>query len=276
MHHVQANGASIPALGFGTFQMKGETAYAAVRHALDLGYRHLDTAQIYANEAEVGRALAESGVAREAVFLTTKVWIDRFTSDRLAPSVDESLRRLRTDYVDLLLLHWPNPDVPLAETIRALNQVQRAGKTRHIGVSNFPTKLLREALALTDVPLVTNQVEYHPYLSQRAVLAVLREAGMCLTAYSPLAQGRLLDDPVLRTLGARYGKTPAQVALRWLLQQDGVVAIPKAARPEHAAANIDVFDFTLTDEEMRQIHGLARPDGRVVDPPGLAPAWDPA
>ncbi|RMF53539.1 MAG: aldo/keto reductase, partial [Bacteroidetes bacterium] len=124
--------------------------------------------------------------------------------------------------------------------------------------------------------LVTNQVEYHPYLSQRAVLAVLREAGMCLTAYSPLAQGRLLDDPVLRTLGARYGKTPAQVALRWLLQQDGVVAIPKAARPEHAAANIDVFDFTLTDEEMRQIHGLARPDGRVVDPPGLAPAWDPA
>ncbi len=247
-----------------------------MRHALDLGYRHLDTAQIYANEAEVGRALAESGVAREAVFLTTKVWIDRFTSDRLAPSVDESLRRLRTDYVDLLLLHWPNPDVPLAETIRALNQVQQAGKTRHIGVSNFPTKLLREALALTDVPLVTNQVEYHPYLSQRAVLAVLREAGMCLTAYSPLAQGRLLDDPVLRTLGARYGKTPAQVALRWLLQQDDVVAIPKAARPEHAAANIDVFDFTLTDEEMRQIHGLARPDGRVVDPPGLAPAWDPA
>ncbi len=276
MKYVHAHGAVIPALGFGTFRLRGETAYDAVRFALDLGYRHIDTAQIYENEAEVGRALTDSGIPREEVFLTTKVWIDRFTADRFGPSVKESLAKLRTEYVDLLLLHWPNRRVPLAVTVRELERARLRGWTKHIGVSNFPTALVREAMALADAPLVTDQVEYHPYLRQDLLLSLLRSAGMCLTAYSPLAQGKVLTDPTLRAIGERYGKSAAQVALRWLIQQESVVAIPKAARREHAAANLDIFDFELTDAEMAAIHALARPDGRVVNPAGLAPAWDPA
>ncbi|WP_456427580.1 aldo/keto reductase [Rhodocaloribacter sp.] len=276
MKFVHAHGADIPVLGFGTFQMRGETAYEAVRTALDLGYRHIDTAQIYDNEAEVGRALADSGLPREEIFLTTKVWIDRFSADRFGPSIKESLRKLQTDYVDLLLLHWPNPRVPPAVTLRELERARHLGWTKHIGVSNFTTALLRETPALATEPLVTNQVEYHPYLNQDRVLALLRSAGLCLTAYSPLAQGKVLTDATLQTIGARYGKSAAQVALRWLIQQEGVVAIPKAAGREHAAANLDIFDFELTEEEMATIRSLARPDGRVVDPEGLAPAWDPA
>lgn len=277
MYTIHAHGASIPALGFGTFQMSENEAEAAVADALDIGYRHIDTAQAYENEAGVGRALSSSSVAREEIFLTTKVWPDHFGAATLPESVDQSLDRLQTDHVDLLLLHWPRfKHASLQETVDALNRVREDGKTRHIGVSNFTTDLLRRAREASNAPLVANQVEYHPFLRQAPVLDAVQDAGMTLTAYSPLAQGAVADNDTLAQIGERYGKSAAQVSLRWLLQQEAVGAIPKAASPEHRRSNFDVFDFQLTDEEMETIHGLARPDGRIVSPSSLAPDWDEA
>ncbi|MGO4724977.1 MULTISPECIES: aldo/keto reductase [unclassified Inquilinus] len=273
---VTANGAEIPALGFGTFRMNGADTARMVRHVLSHGYRHVDTAQIYGNEAEVGEGLAASGVARNDVFLTTKVWVDNYRHDAFLRSVDESLKKLRTDHVDLLLLHWPNAQVPLAEQIGALNQVKAAGKVRHIGVSNFSTALMAEAVALSHAPLVTNQVEYHPYLDQAPVLAAARKAGMSVTAYYGMADGKVIGDAAIRAIGARHGKTAAQVVLRWLVQQQGVVALSKTVSEDRAAANLAIFDFALSDDEMAAIHALARPDGRLVSPDGLAPVWDAA
>lgn len=264
----------MPALGFGTFRMEGADAEEGVRDALEIGYRHIDTAQIYGNEAEVGRAITASPVDRDDVFLTTKVWPDNFAASDLRASVYESLRKLQTDSVNLLLLHWPRFDVPMAETIEALNEVHDAGKARHLGVSNFTTELLAEARELSDAPLVANQVEYHPFLRQTPVLEAVRDAEMTLTAYSPLAKGQVVGDDTLERIGSRYRKSPAQVALRWLLQQEAVSAIPKASSPEHRRANFEVFDFNLTDAEMEEIHDLARPNGRLTSPAGLAPDWD--
>jgi diketogulonate reductase-like aldo/keto reductase len=272
---VTANGAEIPALGFGTFRMNGADTARMVRHVLSHGYRHVDTAQIYGNEAEVGEGLAASGVARNDVFLTTKVWVANYRHEAFLRSVDESLKKLRTDHVDLLLLHWPNAQVPLAEQIGALNQVKAAGKVRHIGVSNFSTALMAEAVALSQAPLVTNQVEYHPYLDQAPVLAAARKAGMSVTAYYGMADGKVIDDPAIQAIGARHGKTAAQVVLRWLVQQ-GVVALSKTVSEDRAAANLAISDFALSDDEMAAIHALARPDGRLVSPDGLAPVWDAA
>lgn len=275
MYTIHAHGATIPALGFGTFQMSEEEAETAVADALEIGYRHVDTAQIYDNEAGVGRALSASPVSREDVFLTTKVWPDYFGASSLPSSVEDSLDRLQTDYVDLLLLHWPRfKHASLDETINALNHVREAGNARHVGVSNFTTDLLRRARTASEAPLVANQVEYHPFLRQTPVLNVVRDAGMTLTAYSPLAQGAVTDDDTLTKIGDRYGKSAAQVSLRWLLQQEAVSAIPKAASPEHRRSNFEVFDFQLTDEEMEIIHGLAQPDGRIISPSSLAPDWD--
>ncbi|MDR6288897.1 diketogulonate reductase-like aldo/keto reductase [Inquilinus ginsengisoli] len=270
---VTANGAEIPALGFGTFRMNGADTARMVRHVLSHGYRHVDTAQIYGNEAEVGEGLAASGVARNDVFLTTKVWVANYRHEAFLRSVDESLKKLRTDHVDLLLLHWPNAQVPLAEQIGALNQVKAAGKVRHIGVSNFSTALMAEAVVLSQAPLVTNQVEYHPYLDQAPVLAAARKAGMSVTAYYGMADGKVIDDPAIQAIGARHGKTAAQVVLRWLVQQ-GVVALSKTVSEDRAAANLAISDFALSDDEMAAIHALARPDGRLVSPDGLAPVWD--
>lgn len=275
MEYVTAGGARIPALGFGTFRLSDEEAERLVAHALELGYRHLDTAQGYRNEAGVGRGLAASGLPRSEVFLTTKVSPQHFRREAFVQAAQERLELLGTDYLDLLLLHWPNPEVPLEETIAALGEARAAGWTRHIGVSNFPSALVRQALALSDAPLVTDQVEYHPYLSQRTLLRALREADMALTAYSPLAKGSLAEDEALSRIAACHGKTAAQVALRWLVQQPGVIAIPKTANPERAAENLDIFDFELSQAEMEAIFALARPDGRLVDPEG-APAWDEA
>ncbi|MGK9233571.1 aldo/keto reductase [Inquilinus limosus] len=273
---VTANGAGIPALGFGTFRMNGPDTVRMVRHVLSLGYRHIDTAQIYGNEAEVGEGLAASGVARNDVFLTTKVWVSNYRRDAFLRSVDESLKKLRTDHVDLLLLHWPNQDVPLAEQIGALNEVRAAGKVRHIGISNMTTALMAEAVSLSDAPLVTNQVEYHPYLDQSAVLAAARKAGMSVTAYYAMADGKVIGDPVIKAIAAHHGRTEAQVVLRWLVQQPGVVALSKTVGEARAAANLAIFDFELSAEEMAAIHALARPDGRLVSPQGLAPEWDAA
>ncbi len=274
MHTVTAHGAAIPALGFGTFRMNDADTARMVAHALKIGYRHIDTAQIYRNEAAVGQGLAASGVHRADVFLTTKVWVDAFAEPAFARSVDDSLARLGTDYVDLLLLHWPNDRVPLADQIGSLNAARQAGKVRHIGVSNYSTALMAQAAGLSAAPIVTNQVEYHPYLDQTPVLDATRAAGISVTAYYAMADGRILADPVIAAIAERVGRTPAQVVLRWLVQQDGVVALSKTVSEDRAAANLAIFDFALTPEDMAAIHGLRRPDGRIVSPAGLAPAWD--
>ncbi len=274
MHSVEAHGARIPALGFGTWELRDGLAVRLVEAALEIGYRHIDTAQIYENEREVGTAVRTSGVERHEIFLTTKVWPDRFREGDLQRSVEESLERLRLDFVDLLLLHWPNPSVPLAETVGALCDVRARGMARHVGVSNFPVRLMEEAIRLAEAPLVTNQVEYHPFLSQKRLLAACRAAGMALTAYCPLARGRIFGDPVIERIAARHRKSPAQVALRWLVQQPGVVAIPRSSKPEHARANFEIWDFALDEREMAEISALASPAGRIVDIAGLAPEWD--
>jgi 2,5-diketo-D-gluconate reductase B len=276
MDVVNVAGAAIPKLGFGTFPLKDDDARRMVTHALSAGYRHIDTAQMYANESEVGEAIANANVQREDVFLTTKVWPDNFGDGPLQKSVEESLVKLRVDAVDLLLLHWPKFDRPLDETVRALNAVHRAGLARNIGVSNFTAALINEAWSATEVPLINNQVEYHPYVNQRPVLKVVRERGMSLTAYMPNAKGKVFDDETLRAIGEPHGKTPGQVALRWLYQQDGVIAIPRTGSEAHADENIGILDFALSADEVKQVDALARPDGRLLSPPGLAPVWDVA
>lgn len=270
---VEANGASIPAIGFGTWQLQAAIATSAVLEALKVGYRHIDTAQIYGNEAEVGEGLRRSGVPRDDVFLTTKVWTDSYRDGDLQRSVEESLRKLGVDHVDLLLLHWPNPDVPLAETIKAFASVKAAGLTRHLGVSNFTTALLAEAVDLVGAPLATDQVEYHPFLDQTAVKAALDARGMALTAYSPIAHGRAAKDATICGIAKAHHKTPSQVSLRWLIQQGGVAAIPRSANAARIAENFDVFDFELTDPEMTAISALRSSDGRITSP-SWAPAWD--
>jgi diketogulonate reductase-like aldo/keto reductase len=273
MHNVNANGARIPALGFGTWALPDDRVQSLLEHSLGLGYRHVDTAQMYKNEEAVGAGIRASGVPRDDIFLTTKIWPDFFARDDFRRAADERLKLLRVDQVDLLLLHWPSSTVPLAETIAALNAVREAGQTRHIGVSNFTTAMIDEAVRLSAAPLVTDQVEYHPFLSQEKVLATLTRHGMALTAYCPLARGKVVGDPILEAIGKAHGKTASQVALRWLVQQDGVIAIPRSATESRIAENLDVFDFTLTDAEMARIHAMGSPRGRVVDI-ALAPDWD--
>lgn len=275
MRTVQANGASIPVLGFGTFQMSGDDVVRMVSAALDAGYRHVDTAQGYGNEAEVGQGIARSSVSRDDVFVTTKVAPQAFAPGDLQASVERSLSALRLDHVDLVLLHWPNPDVPLADTLGALADVVRRGLTRHVGVSNFPSAMLDEAVQLSDAPLATDQVEYHPYLSQRAVLGAVRRHRMALTAYSPLAQGAVLDDPVLRSIAEDHGATVGQVTLAWLVAQDGVVAIPRTSSERRAEENLAALELQLSDQEMNRISALATRSRRVIDPP-FAPRWDAA
>ncbi|RVQ61492.1 aldo/keto reductase [Sinorhizobium meliloti] len=274
MHAVSSNGANIPALGFGTFRMSGAEVLRILPQALKLGFRHVDTAQIYGNEAEVGEAIQKSGIPRADVFLTTKVWVDNYRHDAFIASVDESLRKLRTDHVDLLLLHWPGSDVPMAERIGALNEVRNAGKVRHIGISNFNTTQMEEAARLSDAPIATNQVEYHPYLDQTKVLQTARRLGMSLTSYYAMANGKVPADPLLTEIGGRHGKTAAQVALRWLVQQQDVIVLSKTATEARLKENFAIFDFALTRQEMAAVRELARPNGRIVNPQGLAPEWD--
>ncbi|AUC97846.1 MULTISPECIES: aldo/keto reductase [Bradyrhizobium] len=273
MDIVRAHEASIPALGFGLFRMSDAEIEAVVPAALEAGFRHFDTAQIYQNEAALGRALAAAGVRREELFLTTKVWVDNYSEGRFAASVDESLDRLKVDQVDLLLLHWPADKVSIADQVAMLNAVQAAGRTRFIGVSNQNIAQMKQAIALSRAPIVTNQIEVHPYLDQAAVAAAARAAGVAIAAYFGMADGAVPRDPVLQKIGAQYGKSAAQVALRWLIQQ-GYIALSKTARPERVAENFAIFDFALSDHDMAAIAKLARPDGRLVSPPGLAPAWD--
>ncbi len=276
MQIVSANGANIPALGFGTFRMPGPDVLRIVPQAIKLGFSHIDTAQIYRNEAEVGEAIEASGVSRGDIFLTTKVWVDHYKHADFLASVDESLKKLRTDYLDLLLLHWPSSGVPLAEQISALNAVKKAGKVKNIGVSNFNTALMAKSVELSEAPLATNQIEYHPYLDQTKVLEAARAAGMSITAYYAMADGKVPNEPLLKDIGARHGKTAAQVVLRWLTQQKDVITLSKTATESRLKENFDIFEFDLSSDEMAAIHKLARPNGRIVSPGGLAPDWDRA
>ena len=266
------HGAKIPALGFGTWRLRGNTCRDMVSLALDSGYRHIDTAAIYGNEVEVGRGIANSSVPRGDIFLTTKVWSSNLEPRSLEGSAEDSLARLGTDYVDLLLIHWPSPSLPLADTLGAMQDLQAAGKVRHIGVSNFTVSLMREVVEQLQVPIVANQVEYHPYLSQNRVLAYCRKAGITLTAYCPLAEGQAATDPKLRHIGAKYGRSAAEIALRWLLQQEMVSAIPMTTNPDHCRSNLSVFDFTLDVEDLETIAGLAR--GRRLIDMATGYAWD--
>lgn len=274
MQTVNANGANIPALGFGTFRMPEEDVHRILPQALKLGFRHVDTAQVYKNEAAVGDAIAKSGVSRGDIFLTTKVWVDQYKHDDFIRSVDESLTKLKTDYVDLLLLHWPKSDVPLAERIGALNELHKAGKVRNIGISNFNVALMDESVRLSDAPIANNQIEYHPYLDQTKVIEAARKHGISITAYYMMADGKVPKDEVLRDIGAKHGKTAAQVALRWAVQQPDVIALSKTATESRLPENFDIFDFDLSDEEMKAIFALAKKDGRIVNPGHLAPEWD--
>jgi 2,5-diketo-D-gluconate reductase B len=267
---VEVQGTAVPALGFGTWLVEGEAAAEGVREALAIGYRQIDTARAYGNEREVGRGMQESGVPRDEIFLTTKVPHDEATADRVERAAEESLERLGVDRLDLLLLHWPNPEVPLEETLTAMNAIREDGRTRQIGVSNFPAGLLRQALELA--PVFCDQIEYHPFLAQSRLLELARENHVLITAYSPLAHGRVPSDETLTRIGRSHGKTAGQVALRWLLDQPGVSPIPKASSHERRAENFDVFDFTLTGEERAEIDALPK-DVRTANPP-WAPDWD--
>jgi 2,5-diketo-D-gluconate reductase B len=272
MQYVEVKGTRVPAIGLGTWQLSGRQCYDSVREALELGYRHIDTAQMYGNEQEVGRAIGDSGIARSEIFLTTKLAPGNLAPPAVRRSTEESLERLGLDHVDLLLIHWPSSSIAPGETLRAMGALRDQGKARHLGVSNFTVKLLAEAVRNAD--LLCNQVEYHPFLSQRAVVAALGKHGMMLTAYSPLARGRVQRHPTLIAIARKYGKSPAQVTLRWLIDQERVAAIPKAAGREHLAANLDIFDFSLGTEERAAIDAL-RGSERVVDVAGWSPRWDP-
>ncbi|MBY3592326.1 aldo/keto reductase [Rhizobium bangladeshense] len=273
METMTAHGAVIPKLGFGVFRMSDAEVERVVPAALEAGFRHFDTAQIYQNEAALGRALEAANAKRTELFLTTKVWVDNYSRDRFAASVNESLEKLRTDYLDLLLLHWPGDKVSISDQIEMLNAVQEAGKTRFIGVSNQNVSQLKESIAVSKTPIVTNQVEAHTYLDQTRLVKAAQEAGVAITAYYGMADGAVPRDPILQEIGARYGKSAAQVGLRWLLQ-NGFVTLTKTAKPERVKENIDVFDFELSADNLAAISKLATRGGRLVSPPGLAPAWD--
>ncbi len=270
---VECNGARIPVIGLGTWALRGETAERIVGEALTFGVRHIDTARMYENEREVGAGIRASNVPRGDVFLTTKILPRELRAADVKRAAEDSLAKLDVGYIDLLLIHWPNRDVPLRETLGAFVELKRSGVTRHIGISNFTAAMVDEAVALSDEPLVTNQVEFHPYLDQTTVLAACRRHGMSLTAYSPLAQGRVAGDKVIGNIAARYGKTAGQVALRWLAQHEDVTVIPRSSKSERVIENASVADFELTDAEMRSIGALATRDGRMTQS-SFAPKWD--
>jgi 2,5-diketo-D-gluconate reductase B len=270
MTTIEVRGVRVPAVGFGTWLVTGQDATDGVRDALEIGYRQIDTARAYENEREVGRGIADSGVPRDEIFLTTKVPHDDATASEVERDAEQSLERLGVDRLDLLLLHWPNPDVPLEETLGAMEKVRNQGLTRHIGVSNFPAGLLQRATQLA--PIFCNQVEYHPFLDQSRLLELAREREVLVTAYAPLARGQVAEDDTLKRIGDKHGRSAGQVAMRWLLDQPGVSPIPKASSQERRRENLDVFDFTLDDEDREQIARLPK-DVRTIDPP-WAPDWD--
>jgi len=273
MIHITHKEFKIPALGYGTWQLKEKDCVNGVRKALDIGYRHIDTAQIYENEEYVGEAIKDSRIDRKEIFLVTKIWLSNVHDGALQRSLETSLKKLKTDYVDLLLIHWPVKEVSFAEQMKALAKVQKAGHSKLIGVSNFTVAQMTEVVEKIGAPIATNQVEYHPFLSQKLVYDYILAHGMFLTAYSPLARGKIYEAKDLKEIAHKHNKTVGQIALRWLVQQEGVAAIPKAAGEKHMRENFEIFDFTLDDRDMKVIHALAHPGGRLVNP-DFAPDWD--
>jgi 2,5-diketo-D-gluconate reductase B len=271
---VNAGGTKIPVLGFGTYGMSGSQLQNVLVAALQRGFRHIDTAQMYQNEADVGVAIRASGVPRDAIFVTTKVWVGNYIRQRFMASVDESLRRLQTNHIDLLLVHWPCGGAPLEDQIEGLNRAVDSGKVRYIGVSNYNVAMMRAAAALSTRPLVTNQVEYHPFLDQTAVLQQVASGGSSLMAYCGMAVGRVFETQLLKDMAARHGRSVAQIVLRWLIQQPNVVALSRTEKIERLPQNTDIFDFALGDDDMAAIGRLKSPGGRIVNPSQLAPAWD--
>ncbi len=272
---VHARGADIPALGFGTSPMTGQLCRDLVSHALSVGYRHFDTSSRSGNEPDVGHAILHSKVPRKDVFVTTKVWREELRDGALQRSAQASLERLGLDCIDLLLVHWPNDDIPLAETMRALASARAQGLARHVGVANFPAAMFLRASELCSAPIVANQCEYHPLLDQDAVLAAVRSTGAAFISFSPLGRGGNIRSDALTAIAKRHGKTESQVLLRWNIQQAQVCAIPRSTNPARIAENFAVFDFALSDDEMARVSALRRSDGRQVNPP-FSPQWDAA
>jgi diketogulonate reductase-like aldo/keto reductase len=272
---IEAHGAAIPAVGYGTMLFPDpDRAVELIGHALACGYRHIDTARKYGTEQWVGEAIRASGVPREEIWVTTKVTEENAKADDFARSVDTSLETLGLDHVDLLLIHWPQPGVPLEETLGALARAKRDRLARHIGVSNFTIALLDEAVAKCPEPLVTNQIEYHCYINQDRLLAACRKHDLLVTCHAPLARGAMLDDPVILEIAAAHGKSAAQVALRWTVQQPGIGVVPRALEISEIEENIALFDFTLSDSEMDRIGRMKERHLRVIDPEVRRPAWD--
>jgi diketogulonate reductase-like aldo/keto reductase len=260
---VESHGARIPLIGLGTWDLRGKACVRVVDEALRLGYRHIDTAAMYRNEADVGAGLRASGIPRDEVFITTKVWSSDLRAADFERSARDSLKNLKLDRVDLLLIHWPNSSVPLKETIGALCKMKREGVARHIGVSNFDSALIAEAVRLATEPLVNNQIELHPYNDQTRIIAASRKAGLAVTAYAPIARGRIKSDALLARIGKAHERTAAQICLRYLVQQDFIV-IPKTSRTERLKENAAIFDFQLSPAEMKEIASLASRDGNIV------------
>lgn len=273
MDDLKTQGIDVPRLGLGTWRMQGDECREAVETALDLGYRHLDTAEMYGNEEAVGAAIRDAGVPRSDIHVTTKVWHENLAPDALRRAFETSLGKLRLDHVDLYLIHWPSPGMDLAATLATMIELRELRLARAIGVANFPVALLRQAVDEIDAPIACNQVEYHVLRDQTAVLKYLRSKGIPLVAYCPLAQGRLAEHPALDRIADKHGVTAAQVALKWLLDQDGVGAIPKSSRRAGQQANLDALRITLDDEDRQAIAALPKNE-RFVDP-AFAPAWDP-
>lgn len=271
MQYKKIQGVDIPELGLGTYKLYGKECNQIVRSAFDFGYRLIDTAQMYKNEREIGEAINQSGIDREEIFVIDKIWHTNLDHDVVLQSVEDSLKELKTPYIDLLLIHWPNQQYSLEQTFEAMLTLRDQGKVMDIGVSNFPIDLLKHSADELRIPLFGNQVEYHPYLGQFDLIDYAYENDAALIAYSPLAQGRIIDDTVLIKIGMEYGKTPAQIALRWLIEQENVITIPKTSNLDHLKSNLDIYDFELSDEHFDQINDLERNE-RFVNP-SFAPDW---
>ncbi len=271
-----AGQANIPVLGLGTWQSTGQDCIDVVSKALQMGYEHIDTAQAYGNEVEVGKGIKLSGVARDKFFLTTKIFPDdmKFEPEKLVAAAKRSLADLDTDYVDLLLLHWPDDRVPLSETIPALCELQKQGLTRNIGVSNFNIANIIEAKKYADVPIVVNQVEFHPFIKQNTLQTFLYNHHILLEAYSPLARSDVFDNEIIKEIADKHSVTPAQISLAWILSDKNRIAIPKTSNPDHLQGNLDAINLQLSTDELEKIDSMARSDGRKIEHPDYSPEWD--
>ena len=272
---VSVNGINIPSIGFGTMLFpQPEKAVELISHAIDAGYRHIDTARKYGSEAWVGEAMSTTSVARKDIWVTTKVTEENAQAEDFARSVEVSLETLRLDYIDLLLIHWPQPAVPLEETLGALIKAKREGLAKNIGISNFTVELVHKAVQLSSEPILTNQIEYHPYINQDKILTVCRHYGISVTCHVPLARGKVLTDPKIIKIARFHNKSPAQITLKWLTQQENIIAVPRGLSKKEIIENISIYDFTLSDEEMEIISSLREKNLRLVDPKVRRPVWD--